>query len=231
MSDKPSLQPKPGLIEQFRESQNPIVSIARDVLWAVAVVGVIALVLFLVSGTWPAVVAIESESMVPNMNVGDLVFVVAPDRFGALQTFEGAQASGYMKYNEYGDVIIYRPNGADSVHPIIHRAMMRVEGGETVDTLNGLNLGYTAPHEGYITWGDNNPVPDQVVAYPGLGQIEPVKEEWIVGKALFAVPVLGYLPLHLFEVAVALIALMILWDYLSERRKQETKSDSRKRRP
>lgn len=231
MSDTPSPPSKPGLIEQFRESQNPLVAIARDVLWAVAVVGVIAVVLFLVSGTWPAVVAIESESMVPNMNVGDLVFVVAPDRFGDLQTWEEGQVSGYMKYGEYGDVIIYRPNGADSVHPIIHRAMMRVEAGETVDTLNGLNLGYTAPHGGYITWGDNNPVPDQVVAYPGLGKLEPVKEEWIVGKALFAIPVLGYLPLHLFEVAVALIALMILWDYLSERRKKETKNDTRKRRP
>lgn len=211
-----------NVICRFRESQNPVVSIARDILWAVVVVGAIALVLFLFSGTWPAVVAIESESMVPNMHVGDLVFVVTPDRFGALQTFEDGQASGYMKYNEYGDVIIYRPNGVDSVHPIIHRAMMWVEANKTVQiSLEGGTVNYTAPHGGYITWGDNNRVPDQLATYQGLGQIQPVKKGWIVGKALFAIPLVGYLPLHLVEVAIALIALMFLWDYLSERRKKE----------
>ncbi|MCK7507936.1 MAG: S26 family signal peptidase [Desulfobacterales bacterium] len=49
-------------------------------IWVVAVVGCIALALFLICGTWPAVVTIESESMVPNMNVGDLVVVVQKDR-------------------------------------------------------------------------------------------------------------------------------------------------------
>lgn len=210
-------------IDRFRESQNPVVSFARDILWAVAVVGVIALVLFLVSGTWPAVVAIESESMVPNMNIGDLVFVVAPDRFGDLQTWEEGQTSGYMKYNDYGDVIIYHPNGVDSVHPIIHRAITWVEGNETISIpLEGGTVNYTAPHEGYITWGDNNPAPDQISFYSEVGgQIQPVEKEWIVGKALFAIPVVGYLPLHLVEVAIVLVALMILWDFLSERRKKQ----------
>ncbi|HII76006.1 MAG TPA: S26 family signal peptidase, partial [Methanolinea sp.] len=59
---------KPGLWEQFRKSENPWVSLARELAWVAAVVGGIALALFLVSGTWPAVVTIESESMVPNMN-------------------------------------------------------------------------------------------------------------------------------------------------------------------
>ncbi|TAJ45864.1 S24/S26 family peptidase [Methanofollis fontis] len=229
MSDKPSPPPEPGLIDSFRESGHPLVSIARDVLWAVAVVAVIALVLFLVSGTWPAVVAIESESMVPNMNVGDLVFVAAPDRFGPLQTREDGQASGYLKYNDYGDVVIYRPNGVDAVHPIIHRAMMWVWEGETVRNPDGLTPGYTAPHEGYITWGDNritNPYPDQfsIAGIPGLGRIEPVREKWVVGKALFAIPLVGYLPLHLIEVAVVIVVLMILWDIVVERRKSGQKS-------
>jgi len=232
MSNKSSPQPKPGLIEQIRESQNPVVSIARDIVWAVAVVGVIALCLFLISGTWPAVVAIESPSMVPNMNVGDLVFVVAPDRFGALQTFEDGQASGYMKYNDYGDVIIYRPNGVDSVHPIIHRAITLVEGNETIPiSLESGTVEYTAPHEGYITWGDNNPAPDQLSIYREIGgQIQPVKKEWIVGKALFAIPVIGYLPLHLIEVAIALVALMIIWDFLSGRRKEKKTGDTPRRK-
>ena len=56
-------------------------SILREFLWVIIVVGAIAALLFAVSGTWPAVVTIESESMVPHMNVGDLVFVVSADRF------------------------------------------------------------------------------------------------------------------------------------------------------
>lgn len=96
-------------------------------LWVVAVVGGIALALYLFAGTWPAVVTIESESMVPNMNVGDLVLVVDEDRFGPLTTWAEGQLTGYTSFGNYGDVIIYRPNGVDSVHPIIHRAMTYVD--------------------------------------------------------------------------------------------------------
>ncbi|QYZ79347.1 signal peptidase I [Methanofollis formosanus] len=222
MSDRAAR--KPGLIEQIRTSKHPAVAIGRDIAWAVAVVAGIALVLFLVSGTWPAVVAIESGSMIPNMNIGDLVFVSAPDRFGTFQTWEDGQVSGYMKYNDYGDVVIYRPNGADSVNPIIHRALMWVEANQTVmlPLQNGQTVEYTAPHEGYITMGDNNPAPDQLSVYREIGgQIEPVKKEWVVGKALFAIPFLGYLPLHIFEVAVVLIVLMFIYDFLVERRKEQ----------
>jgi signal peptidase len=230
MSDRASPEPKPGLIEQIRTSSNPFVSFGRDVAWAVAVVGVIALVLFLVSGTWPAVVAIESESMVPNMNIGDLVFVAAPDRFGSLQTWEDGQASGYEKYNRPGDVIIYRPNGEGSVHPIIHRAMMWVEGNETVQIpLNGRTVSYTAPHEGYITRGDNNDKPDQIgILIPSIGQFGPVKKEWVIGKALFAIPFLGYLPLHLIETAIVLVVLMILYDLVMGAREKETSGKKRR---
>ncbi|WP_265580362.1 signal peptidase I [Methanofollis aquaemaris] len=212
------------MIEQIRTSKHPAVAIARDIAWAVAVVAGIALVLFLVSGTWPAVVAIESGSMIPNMNIGDLVFVSASDRFGAFQTWEDGQVSGYMKYNDYGDVVIYRPNGADSVNPIIHRAIMWVEANQTVmlPLQNGYTAEYTAPHAGYITMGDNNPAPDQLSVYREVGgQIEPVKKEWVVGKALFAIPFVGYLPLHILEVAIVLIVLMLVYDFLVGRRKEE----------
>ncbi|MDN5341082.1 MAG: signal peptidase, partial [Euryarchaeota archaeon] len=87
MSGTTWLQRAASAIRAFRESDRPVVSLARDLLWVAAVVGGIALALFLFSGTWPAVVTIESESMVPNMNVGDLVLVVDEDRFGPLTTW------------------------------------------------------------------------------------------------------------------------------------------------
>jgi len=199
-------------VQRFLKSEDPKAGMARDILWVLGVVGGVALLLFLISGTWPAVVAVESESMVPNMNVGDLVFVAAADRYGPLTSWAEGQKTGYAKFSTYpdlqgrqvyGDVIIYKPNGDTSVHPIIHRAIVWSENG-------------TVP--GYITKGDNNPGYDQNGYFPGIGAIQPVKKEWIVGKALFAIPLVGYLPLHIIEFAVLIIALLIVWEWYSRRR-------------
>ncbi|MFA4825225.1 MAG: S26 family signal peptidase [Methanoregula sp.] len=296
-------------IHQFRTSDHWAVSLARDLLWVVAVVGGIALALFLICGTWPAVVTIESESMVPNMNVGDLVVVIQKDRFGDLQTWDDGKTSGYKKFNDYGDVIIYRPNGATDMwasigllplskaqHPIIHRAMTWTDNGQPVpsylniyrgkvtptgylpltisgETANGYRIlstgagtpeanftpgakdlvmqtpqgnyilpaaslipdsGYvrdtdtTATHGGYITKGDNNNFSDQgYITIPGTGTVEPVKQEWVVGKALFTVPYVGLLPLHIGEVIIVVIVLMVLHE-LYLRRKEETPAKPKK---
>jgi signal peptidase I len=291
-----------SLIAQFRTSDHWAVSLARDLLWVVGVVGSIALLLFLICGTWPAVVTIESESMVPHMNVGDLVVVVQKDRFGDLQTWDEGKKTGYKKFGDYGDVIIYRPNGITDVwasvgllpfskqHPIIHRAMTWTEAGEPVPsylniyrgtvtptgylplTLRGnstngyriLSTGAIAPpanytpgptditmrtpegnyilpvdqvvpnagyvrnsstittHGGYITKGDNNNFSDQgYLTLPGAATIEPVAKEWVVGKALFTVPYVGLLPLHIGEVIIIVIVIMVLHE-LYLRRKEET---------
>ncbi|MCX6689647.1 MAG: S26 family signal peptidase [Methanoregula sp.] len=145
------------LISDFRTSKHWAISLLRDILWMVAVVAGIALALYLVCGTWPAVVTIESGSMTPHMNVGDLVIVVAPDRFGALQTWDEGNASGYKKYDDYGDVIIYRPNGITDFwasigvlplskqHPIIHRAMTWVDAGESQPLYLNIYRGNNTP--------------------------------------------------------------------------------------
>ncbi len=217
------------LIAQFRESDHWAVSLARDILWVVTVVGAVALALYLICGTWPAVVTIESESMVPHMNVGDLVVVVQKDRYGTFETWTDGRASGILKFEDYGDVIIYKPNGLTSVHPIIHRAIQYVEPG-IVTQMKGKNLSvtYTAPHSGYVTWGDNNRNPDQLAIYPGIGQIEPVKDEWIIGKALFSIPLVGYLPLHIIEVTIIIVVIMILYEMYQ--RSQENKPESRRKK-
>jgi len=211
MADNDSNRDIRTLISRFRASDNWAVSLARDLLWIGAVVGGIALALFLICGTWPAVVTIESQSMVPHMNVGDLVVVVQKDRYGTFGTWADGNASGTLKFQDYGDIIIYKPNGITTVHPIIHRAIQYVEPGPVTE-IKGKNLAinYTAPHSGYITWGDNNRYPDQLASYPGIGQIEPVKDEWIVGKALFSVPLIGYLPLNIVWVTIVVIGIMVL---------------------
>ena len=220
MSDVTLLQRVASILAAFRESDNRVVSLARDLLWVVVVVGGIALALYLFAGTWPAVVTIESESMVPHMNVGDLVLVVDEDRFGSLTTWVEGQQTGHSSFGDYGDVIVYRPNGADSIHPIIHRAMTYIDTAAVEQS--ALGEFYADPHGGYITKGDNNPYIDQGnLRIAGVGIVEPVKKEWIVGKALVAVPLVGYLPLHLAEFAVIVIVLILIHDLIIARRKKK----------
>jgi signal peptidase I len=288
-----------SFITQFRTSEHWAVSLARDLLWVVGVVGSIAILLYLICGTWPAIVAIESGSMTPHMNIGDLVVVVQKDRFGELQTWDGGKKSGYQKFGDYGDVIIYRPNGYTDMwaqagllplsgqRPIIHRAMTWKEAGETVPqyinvyqgavtpavylpvtvagtTASGYrilttgnvtqaanytpakndiritsmmignsiipgsevdrntgyirNLGIVTDHGGYITKGDNNPTSDQ------MSLSEPVKKEWIIGKSLLVIPLVGYLPLSIGPVIVIVIILMLFHEIWLRRKEKNGKT-------
>lgn len=177
---------------------------------------VFSLILHLVSGTWPAIVTIESVSMTPGMNPGDLVLVMADDRISPLQTMEDATLSGYEMFGSPGDVIIYYPNGNRTLLPIIHRALKRVNEGPTDISYRVYNNStgyyeikrYISPNNGYITKGDNNHAIDQIGFgddYRGLGSpLLPVKEEWIIGKAVYKIPSAGILPDPLFWLAVIL---------------------------
>ena len=160
----------------------------RDIILILLVVAGIGIVLFGVSGTWPALVAVESGSMEPNLPTYSLVFVVDENRFGDWMTQDEAEAADTHKvFNEYGDVIVYQPNGMKGVTPIIHRAITTV----TKEEAQALGFTGDAAHSGVITKGDNeitNPYPDQFGSFPsyGISRMEPVKEEWVVGKAVFA---------------------------------------------
>ena len=76
-------------------------------------------------------------------------------------------------------------------------------------------------HAGYITKGDNNIASDQGSSIAGLGTLEPVKEEWVIGKALFVVPLVGYLPLHIVEVTLVILVLLAFHElYLRSKAKK-----------
>ncbi len=308
MADKEPSRDIRTMIKTFRTSEHWAVSLARDILWVTAVVGGIALALYLACGTWPALVTVESSSMEPHMNIGDLVVVVEENRFGDLQAWDESHSTGYQKFGDYGDVIIYRPNGETDFwasigllpfskqHPIIHRAMTWVDAGEPVPSYINPYRGSTTPaeylplatsnttvygyyilypenttmpanvstdakgigfstgsekyflpkqyvtnetgyirylnvttHGGYITKGDNNPISDEGYLTVGdITEVEPVKKEWVVGKALFTVPYVGLLPLHIFEVVIVLIVVMFAWDWYSKRKESMSATQSGK---
>ncbi|ELZ66977.1 signal peptidase I [Haloferax prahovense DSM 18310] len=178
---------------------------ARDALETVAIVVAVGAVLFAVSGVWPPMVAIESGSMQPTLERGDLVVVTAEGRYGGPAADDygvvTANASeGYGRLGGPGDVVVY--DAPSHPTPIIHRAVFWVEEGENwydranesyvsgADSCAEL-LNCPAPHAGYVTRGDNNDYYDQA-----QGITVPVRPDWVRAKGQFHVPYLGALRLE-----------------------------------
>ncbi|MDS0282574.1 S26 family signal peptidase [Haloarcula onubensis] len=179
------------------------VQYGMDIVGSAGAVILVGLLLFTVSGVWPPLVAIESPSMDPHIEKGDLVFVMEEERFAGPNDEGGvvtaAAADGYVKFQQPGDVIVYEPDGDASRTPIIHRAMFYVEDGEnwysradpdhvgSAENCTELS-NCPADHRGFITMGDNNNQYDQVGATPIS---EPVEPQWVIGTAEYRVPLLG----------------------------------------
>ena len=161
------------------------------------------------SGNWPPMVVIESGSMEHDNNslyaepgythlgtidTGDLVIVKEAGKQDIVTYLKGKD-TGYEKYGDFGDVIVYYKNGIrtyndQSVTPVIHRAMFWVdvdvenktyhvpEAGRTFynkidlgqfgdDKLVGTIEGEVLQNSGFVTKGDSygNPHPDQVTHF------------------------------------------------------------------
>lgn len=152
----------------------PLPGFVKDIIFVVVVVGVISIISQLALGLWTPMVAVESGSMVPNLNIGDIIVVQGATRTEVIP-WEDAEKSGYQAFNKPGDVILYRPYGKESPNlldqlkmlvgispgndkatPIIHRALRLVQKGDPMWV-----GGPAAPFSGYITKGDHNEVIDQ----------------------------------------------------------------------
>ncbi len=106
-------------------------SIIKDVLLALLVVIIVMGALFAYCQVWPPVVVVESGSMMHGVNseigiidTGDMVLVKRSPAKENVMTFIEGESRNHRTYGEFGDVIIYRPNGRDDLTPIIHRAVL-----------------------------------------------------------------------------------------------------------
>ncbi len=173
-------------IKKFYHSDSVWAGLLHDIVFVIMVVAVFAAISRVALGLWTPMVAVESGSMIPHMQIGDIIIIESIDRSNIV-TYEDGKKNNYTSFDDYGDVILYRPYGRDGVTPIIHRAIYYVEKDEPM-----WQGGPPAPHAGYITKGDNqktNPSYDQQVR---ISFMQPVKKEWIIGVARFyRVPVLG----------------------------------------
>lgn len=198
------------------DSSDTLLARALDTLWVdgvtevariIGIVVVVSVCLFIFTGTWPPMVAVQSGSMEPGMERTDLIIVTDTNTFGheyshggtGVVTAQNGLDSGYEKFGGAGDVIVYRVNGDAAGVAVIHRAMFWVEQGENwvesgkadPNYLSGTTCDAVsncpAPHAGFITKGDANAQYDQAAEVSA-----PVKPAWIEAKAAVRIPYVGW---------------------------------------
>lgn len=184
--------------------------ISKETIITLVIVGFIAGLLFAYTGLWPPFVSVVSGSMEPTLERGDLVLITDADHIetpaeytqNGIVTHNRGENANIQSFGDYGQVIVFTPNGGSSNYNIIHRAMFHVEQGEDwtdrlnpkyASTTNCSRLQYCpAPHDGFITKGDANSEYDQTSEISG-----PVPAEDITGVARFKIPYVGRLHLML----------------------------------
>lgn len=198
-------------IHEFMSPETAKGVIIRDVTIAVLFFAAIGIIAFSLSGMWPPIVNVVSGSMEPNVDKGDMLFVVNPEKLdtdgdGApeIRTYREAKQRNQKSLGSYGQVIIYQSTGTDQPYPILHRARFHVEHGENWYSKANKSLieaddctelkNCPAPRTGYITKGDNNPSYDQVI-----GISEPVPHEAIFAVAKYKIPDIGWIRLAVQE--------------------------------
>lgn len=147
------------------------------------------------------------------INAGDMVLLKKVDGKDDIVTRGSVCGGAYankdkdcFSYGNYGDVIVYRKYGLADATQIIHRAMCWVEYNEEDDTytveeyckdhVKSITIpelaldDYTPAHSGFITKGDNELTNPQCDQAGGICS-EPIKPEWITGKARGELPWIG----------------------------------------
>jgi signal peptidase len=122
----------------FGRPKRPVYWRARDSLWfeplvALAIVVLLVVGLWAYTQNWPPVYVVESKSMQHGngdtlglINTGDLVLAQKLDP-SQVVTYVVGEQTGYTTYGEYGDVLLYHPDGDPTATPIIHRAILYLE--------------------------------------------------------------------------------------------------------
>lgn len=150
---------------RWRRERVPVFWRARDSLYfgplvALAIVVLLIVSLYAFTQNWPPAYVVESPSMQhgPNdvlgvINTGDLVLAEKVPT-SSIQTYVWGVSTGYTTYGEFGDVLLYWPNGGGGT-PIIHRAIIYLQYNPAV---RGYNLSVpanlpcgTAPGDVYET--------------------------------------------------------------------------------
>jgi len=158
---------------------------------------------FVLATEYP-LLAVATPSMVPTLNVGDLIIVHGVSGASEIYTHPGN-----------GNIIVfhtYIPNLGPNLYPgkpeelIVHRAINKTL---KFDSYVGREVWY------FTTKGDNNPTEDR---WPGTSY-DGVPEYYIVGKVVGSVPWIGNVPLYIrtpsgIVTIIILIIIVLLVDFI-----------------
>jgi signal peptidase len=164
------------------------------------------------------ILAVASGSMVPTLNIGDLIVVHGISNFSQVYAHPGN-----------GDIIVFHTYvpGYENLMPgkpdelIVHRAINKTL---MYDSYTGKEVWY------FTTKGDANGLAD-----PGTILTRPVSEYYVVGKVVGSVPYIGNIPLFIrtptgIVTVVILIILVLLvemaYSSFKEKRKPPTEAQS-----
>jgi len=161
--------------------------------------------------------AVASGSMVPTLNVGDLIIVHGISNFSTIYAAPWNRSGGRS-----GDIIVFHtylqggPNlkgGGDEL--IVHRVINETK---TYDRSLGRYVYY------FSTEGDANHVPDYWDLPNGPG----VPDYYVVGKVVGDVPWIGNIPLFIrttqgLETIIVLIIIVVLAEYVYSSVKEKKK--------
>jgi len=173
-------------IKEIKESDNFWAGLLRDFIFTLMVFTIFSSFSYIALGRFSPMVAVESESMVPHLKVGDIIFIESANRT-EIVTYEESKKTGVSSFESYGNVILYKRIGSEKLPPIIHRAMFYVDKGDPM-----WPGGPPAPYAGYITKGDNSKTNAAYDQQGSISYMQPVKKEWVIGVARFRpIPLLG----------------------------------------
>ncbi len=172
------------------------------ILFAVIIGGVIVFQLGLRAAlrTQYPLAAVESESMVPTLNVGDIIVVRGVSNASEIK-------AGKIGENPEGDIIVfYHPTNVRRVYWFFKERALIVHRAADKAYVDGVWR--------FQTWGDNNPGPDQ-----GSDPRSWVAETEVVGKVVGRTPWLGRVSLFMQSDAgmmliILLLIVMIMIDYV-----------------
>ena len=127
-------EPPGGPLGFLHRPRRPVYFRARDSVYfeplvALAIILLLLVSLFAYTQNWPPIYVIESDSMQHGttdnlglINTGDLV-LAQKVQLSQITTYVVGVQTDYTTYGEFGDVLLYYPNGVVGT-PVIHRAII-----------------------------------------------------------------------------------------------------------
>src|SRR5659263_582462 len=106
---------KKNILKKSKETESFWVGLRKDFIFVLAIIVIFVAVSKIAMGLYTPMVAVESGSMIPHIQIGDIIFVQSIDRTEII-TYQTGKQTNYSSFSEFGDVILYKRLGIEEGH-------------------------------------------------------------------------------------------------------------------